>query len=131
MSWTVRRLGWDLLIVQEDNPDIDIASMTERLNWEANARLIAAAPDLLTAAEGVMGDELDLSQCPYFMGTGQCSSGCYSEPSCQTDRPLNGWPKERLAAAIKKAKGQQQDDTDGCPICDGTGWRPCNSHFGV
>ena len=62
--------------------------------------------DLLAAAEGVMGDELDLSQCPYFMGTGQCSSGCYSEPSCQTDRPLNGWPKERLAAAIKKAKGQ-------------------------
>jgi len=62
--------------------------------------------DLLAAAEGVMGDEPDLSHCPYFKGTGQCSSGCSSEPSCQTDRPLNGWPKERLAAAIKKAKGQ-------------------------
>ena len=41
--------------------------------------------------------ELDLSSCPYFQGTGTCESGCYSEPSCFTDRPSEGWPSEAKA----------------------------------
>ena len=107
MSWTVRRLGWDLLIVQEDNPDIDIASMTERLNWEANAHLIAAAPDLLAAAEAVLNDAYmpDLISgghvclnCNFNLNSGEHHAEC---------------PIPALAAAIKKAKGQSVTELDG------------------
>jgi len=38
----------------------------------------------------------DMSGCAYFRGKGTCSYGCYSEPSCQTDEPLDGWPSERF-----------------------------------
>lgn len=41
-----------------------------------------------------LGYAQDLSRCPYFKGTGYCRSGCQTEPSCQTDRPLGGWPSE-------------------------------------
>lgn len=41
----------------------------------------------------------DLSDCDYFCGTGTCSAGAscgyFGEPSCMTDRPLDGWPSER------------------------------------
>lgn len=39
-------------------------------------------------------DALDIPSelgCPYFHGLGTCASGCWSEPSCQTDEPLGGW----------------------------------------
>jgi len=93
VSWTVRRLGWDLLIVREDNPDIDIASMTERLNWEANARLIAAAPDMLELLE-----QLEWAGCDY-LGNPIC-------PRCEQRKPARHDMDCALNAAIKKAKGQ-------------------------
>lgn len=39
--------------------------------------------------------EADLSDCPYFTGSGTCIHGCREEPSCITDRPEEGWPSER------------------------------------
>lgn len=94
MSWTVRRLGWDLLIVREDNPDIDIASMTERLNWEANAALIVAAPDMLKVLEQLEWDGYD------YLGNPTC-------PACAQRQTVGHYPDCELSAAIKKAKGQQ------------------------
>lgn len=38
----------------------------------------------------------DKSGCAYFRGVGTCSYGCYQEPSCQVDEPLEGWPSERF-----------------------------------
>lgn len=37
----------------------------------------------------------DPASCPYFRGVGKCDSGCYTEPSCQTDEPEFGWPSTR------------------------------------
>lgn len=38
----------------------------------------------------------DLSGCDYFRGKGSCSvGGCWTEPRCQTDMPLDGWPSRR------------------------------------
>lgn len=36
--------------------------------------------------------------CPWYAKTGDqiCASGCWSEPSCETDRPSEGW--EAIAA---------------------------------
>jgi hypothetical protein len=48
-------------------------------------------------AEGVE----DLSDCPWFLGTGTCSYGCHDEPSCQTDRPREGWPTEQHPLVIQ------------------------------
>lgn len=29
--------------------------------------------------------------CPYAVGAGTCDIGCWEEPSCTVDTPLNGW----------------------------------------
>lgn len=34
----------------------------------------------------------DLSSCDYFQGKGICTHGCWEEPACMTDEPLEGWP---------------------------------------
>ncbi len=40
----------------------------------------------------------DPSWCAHYRGRGTCTAGpCYLEPSCQTDRPLEGWPTELRA----------------------------------
>jgi hypothetical protein len=53
----------------------------------------------------------DPSHCPYYRGFNRpdapgrdvtCRSGCWSEPSCITDEPLNGWPFVRLLASGRK-----------------------------
>lgn len=41
-----------------------------------------------------LAEDGDLSDCPYFRGSGICSYGCWEEPGCQTDMPLRGWPLE-------------------------------------
>lgn len=55
---------------------------------------------VVSAARAASEEVSDLSACPYFQGVGQCASGCNSEPSCQTDRPHEGWPMERVRAAL-------------------------------
>jgi hypothetical protein len=58
--------------------------------------------DLPVVQEDEQADEwfVDRGLCPYFRGEGTCMGGCVSEPSCITDRPADGWPSERPAAAI-------------------------------
>ena len=34
----------------------------------------------------------NLAECDYYQGVGSCSFGCHEEPSCMTDRPMEGWP---------------------------------------
>lgn len=36
--------------------------------------------------------------CAAFWSAGVCTSGCYSEPSCQTGRPEGGWVAQARAA---------------------------------
>ena len=40
---------------------------------------------------------VDKGLCAYFLHQGSCSFWCRDEPSCQTDRPREGWPSEQLA----------------------------------
>lgn len=56
--------------------------------------------------------EEDLSDCPYFRRCagvpgadpdGSCSYSCQTEPSCITDRPSGGWPRE--AAHFARTRG--------------------------
>lgn len=37
--------------------------------------------------------ENDGRDCPWYKGEGTCATGCWTEPSCQTDEPINGWPE--------------------------------------
>ncbi len=46
--------------------------------------------------------------CPWYRGDGICNQGCTSEPSCDVDRPTEGW--EVVAAAATQ-----------CDSCGGTG----------
>jgi hypothetical protein len=59
---------------------------TERSSWEANARLIAAAPELLEALQLMLDAHLDTSG---------------------TDGPLQMAAKDAADAAIAKATGEQ------------------------
>jgi hypothetical protein len=34
--------------------------------------------------------------CPFYTRGKACTSGCWQEPICVTEQPLNGWPWERL-----------------------------------
>ena len=66
----------------------------------------AAALSVVEAAERVAeDDEWDGSDCPWFLGTGICDSGCVSEPACQTNLPNDGWPKQRLRLELEAFKG--------------------------
>lgn len=47
----------------------------------------------------------DLTDCPWFRGTGTCSKGCWQEPSCQTDSPLYGWPRDRMERGLTWPSG--------------------------
>lgn len=38
------------------------------------------------------------SDCPYYRGVGQCETGCWAEPRCVTDEPVNGWGSELVLA---------------------------------
>lgn len=48
--------------------------------------------------------EADLTDCPYYRGTGTCGYGCRDEPSCYTDTPINGWPSERPKFWLLRAR---------------------------
>ncbi len=54
-------------------------------------------PVLLEITDGhLVGAPIDdMSDCPYYQGTGICESGCYSEPRCKTEEPIDGWPSQR------------------------------------
>lgn len=68
----------------------DGAYLTDPTDYEM-VRMVAEVVETRTFTP----PELDLSDCPYFKGTGACVHGCRDEPSCRTDRPADGWPSER------------------------------------
>lgn len=59
--------------------------------------------------ERALAELSDPSDCPYFQdaATGTCASGCHEEPACITDRPRDGWPKERIQNAMLATEGHQ------------------------
>lgn len=65
-------------------------------------------------------DEADLSDCPYYQNRwlrnrpelpGKCLRGCWDEPSCVTDEPLDGWPSER--AALPSGEPHERREEEG------------------
>lgn len=46
-------------------------------------------------------EALNALSCPYYNGRGICASGCYTEPSCQTDAPTEGWVAQLFESAEK------------------------------
>lgn len=65
------------------------------------------------------GGDGDLTDCPYFRRyagvpgadpEGICSHGCREEPSCVTDRPIEGWPRE---AALSTSTPSPRDRGEG------------------
>lgn len=97
--WAIQSLEWlisrgtgtyfldDILIeawTQESDDEVYIQFL-----WPGGkSALVAINKDMPRGTE-------DLSSCEYFRGVGKCTMLCYSEPSCQTDRPEFGWPSER------------------------------------
>ena len=61
------------------------------------ASLPAAVERLVLRRMESREDQPDLTFCDYFRGIGKCSSGCRTEPACQVDMPLQGWPRQRMA----------------------------------
>lgn len=61
----------------------------------ADLQALAAAEELLEAMEMV--------RCPYYRHDEKCESGCYSEPRCITDAPLEGW-EERIRDLRRELK---------------------------
>ncbi len=52
--------------------------------------------------------EQDFSDCPYYLsgwsgGPGHCVYNCYDEPACITERPADGWPRERSSLVKRLA----------------------------
>lgn len=64
------------------------------------------------AEEMVRAMEEDRSDCPFYQYSrndgpyGTCNRGCWSEPSCITDEPIDGWP------AIRSEAGECRHDED-------------------
>jgi len=64
---------------------------------------------------GVVLQARGMLACPYLAKTGDgvCVSGCYSEPSCATDEPLEGWEAQAqngldsLRTLLAPALGQE------------------------
>lgn len=74
---------------------------------EANARLIAAAPELLKASqdaewalEWIVEDEELGDECPKFEGFDLCGAKCCEQSGCAVERLA------RVRAAIAKARGE-------------------------
>ena len=83
----------DSFVMTDDRPSIGIAKViTHTKEFPANARLIAAAPDLLEALKSI---EWITANCPAFC------------PDCGHDRAAGHHSKYcQLAAAIAKAEGK-------------------------
>jgi hypothetical protein len=47
----------------------------------------------------------DLGLCPYRLGVGICTHGCWEEPSCVTSEPSDGWPSLNALAPLMERLG--------------------------
>lgn len=72
------------------NYELD-GTATERARNRSN---VPTRDDLLEA--------VSMLTCPYLTHDGTCDRGCYSEPACMTDAPVEGWDGvvERAANAL-------------------------------
>lgn len=56
--------------------------------------------------EAPLPEEVDearsMMACPYYVCEGTCESGCYSEPRCITDAPLDGWEGVLRRAGVER-----------------------------
>lgn len=96
--WAIKSLEWVLMQSKEymSIDDILIQAWTQESDDQVYVQFLwpGGRPGLLSLKKDTPRDE-GPERCPYFRGVGTCESRCYSEPSCQTDRPEFGWPAER------------------------------------
>ncbi|QWT30023.1 hypothetical protein SEA_TUNATARTARE_151 [Streptomyces phage TunaTartare] len=96
--WAIKGLEW--LIGQAEDyvslDDILIKAWTKESEDEVYIEFLwpGGRQSVVAISKDTPRDS-DPASCPYFRGVGKCDSGCYTEPSCQTDRPEFGWPSER------------------------------------
>lgn len=96
--WAIQSLEWILdqcegyLSLQ----DILIKAWTKESNTEVFIEFLwpGGKPGLVAVSHNTPRGE-DPAACKYFRGVGTCSRSCYSEPSCQTNRPEFGWDSEK------------------------------------
>jgi hypothetical protein len=96
--WAIQGFEW--LLEQSGHLIIDdvlIEAWTLEAEDEVYIQFIwpGGKPGLVSISKNTPRGTEDMSSCDYFRGVGKCSMGCYTEPSCQTDRPEFGWPSER------------------------------------
>lgn len=49
----------------------------------------------LRQCRNMLGSALSAAACPYYRtGTEQCVTGCWEEPRCITNEPLEGWEEQ-------------------------------------
>lgn len=70
--------------------------------------LPAGGVEVLTAAISDALESLSMTRCPYYEKGEKCDRGCWSEPSCQTDEPPEGW----VGAAIKALECALPEDQE-------------------
>lgn len=76
-------------VVEESVPDMDPVADLKALGAQRD-RLRAESERLRETMREAAG-HLCMTQCPAYTDNGVCSGGCYTEPSCQTDEPTEGW----------------------------------------
>lgn len=98
--WAIQSLEW--LLYQSDKryglDDILIEAWTLESDSEVYIQFLwpgTSSPSVVSVTKDTPRGIEDPSDCAYFRGVGKCSMGCYTEPSCQTDRPEFGWPSEK------------------------------------
>ena len=63
----------------------------------------------LEEADREMAEEaLSRSSCPYRAG-GTCDQGCYSEPACITDEPVEGWAGLLASLGFRAQRGRDDE----------------------
>lgn len=70
--------------------------------------LPAGGVETLTIAISEALENLSMTRCPAYKDDGACDRGCRTEPSCQTDEPLEGW----IGAAIKALEDALPEDPE-------------------
>lgn len=71
--------------------DLHLQVHSARGRHEAEARRLRAENERLRETMREAAGHLCMTQCPAYTDNGVCTGGCYTEPSCQTDEPTEGW----------------------------------------
>ena len=62
-----------------------------------------------------------MTKCAYYRGVGHCSFGCWEEPRCYTEEPMNGWNDDGKTGVFSIGGGLDTDrlfpgQEDGCDL---------------